>query len=234
MMALQPVTGASQQQLDSDPSALCTEGLHPFNLMGYMLWVLRRHFSDADWIRDPVLKDKLWVPEPDDTRVDANESKILIEPVTKAYGQIEQIMQQRPALLIKRNRFVPRKIALGDREQGHAFAVTRGQTTDDYELDTAVRYHVIILGSYTVFGIGNTGGEAESVATEAFFELLEFGQLIRRDAKLNEFRINDMGTVNKLEESEEHFVVPIVLTLSFFHNWKLRPEMPLYLRRATQ
>ena len=233
MVTSQPVTGASTQQLDTLPSALCAEGLTPLNITGAILAVYRRHFSVAKYIRDPELVHLRWAPEPLNTTVIAGENNVLIEPVNRIYGRTEQFMQMRPAILVKRNRWVPMKVGLGDREQGHQFQVEPGRTQADYEIDTAIRMHVIIVGSHTVFCVGGTPGEAESVATEVLFETIEFAQLIRKDLDLNQLKVNDMGPVARLEESHEHFAVPIVLSYAYWHSWKLRPDHPVYLRNGT-
>lgn len=222
-------TGADQQQYDMDNarSSLCTTGKKAMNLTGIMLWVIRRHFQTADYIKDENLKDYVWASQPNDTTSTASESQIMIEPVTKVTGVPSQFIQQRPAVLVKRNPLRPTKLGFGDWVMPlGAPSVDPDRRSYDYSLDTSNRYEVLVVGSHTVFCIGGTGGEAEALGTEVFYELVEFAQLIRRDMDLNTFKIEGMDAVAKLEESKEHFVVPITATYAYFHAWQLTPELP--------
>jgi hypothetical protein len=219
-----PITGADTQFLDVDPSALCTTGKQPLNLTGAIVYILRRHFSDADVIKDEDLRAYLWKPQPADTTAAASGSEILIEPLSKLTGQPSQYLQQRPAALVKRNRWSSKKLGVGDRYTGVQRTANLNNRVNDYALDSSQRYEILITGSHTVFCIGGTPAEAEAVATESFFELLEFAQLIRTDLGLGYFKVNGIEPVSRLEESHEHFVAPIVLTYTFFHGWRLRNE----------
>ena len=220
-----PTTGASAQFIDKPPSALCTTGLKPLNLNGILLWLLRRHFSVSSYIVQDSLKEYIWAEQPSDSRENVSDSKIMIESVTKVTGVPSQFIQQRPAVLVKRNRFAPAKLGLGDKWQGFDTSPDFAVNPDTgYALDTGEKYEIMIVGSHTAFCIGGTSGEAEAVATEVFFELVEFAPLIRKDFGFNQFKVNEMGAPNRLEESKEHWVVPIVMSYTFFHGWTLRPE----------
>ena len=219
-----PITGADTQFLDAVPSALCTTGKQPLNLTGAIVYILRRHFSDASGIEDEDLREYLWKPQPANTTAAASGSEILIEPLSKMTGQPSQYLQQRPAALIKRNRWNTQKLGIGDRYGGVQRTANLNDRVNNYALDTSQRYEILVAGSHTAFCIGGTPAEAEAVATESFFELLEFAQLIRKDLGFNYFKVNGIEPVSRLEESHEHFVAPIVVTYNFFHGWRLRKE----------
>jgi hypothetical protein len=220
-------TGASTQFLDVDPSSLCTTGKNPLNLTGIILWVLRRHFSKESYIQNASLQGYIWAAQPANTNAQVSGSDILIESVEKVAGQPEQYVQQRPALLVKRNRLAPTKLGFGDRYmRASQPGLDCRRSCKDYALDTDDRYEVLLVGSHTVFCVAGTGGEAEALGTESFFELVEFTQLIRKDMDLSRFQIQELGAVAKLEESKEHFVVPIVAMYSYFHTWHLKLEAP--------
>lgn len=222
-----PVTGATPQFIDTVPSALCTTGHQALNVTGFLLWTIRRHFSLVSNIKDAALQQYIWAPQPDDTTINASESNILIEPVTKVTGQPQQFLQMRPAVLVKRNSWTPKKLGIADWVMPFGRnKLDMSKRPFDYALDTANHYEVLVVGSHTIFCIGGTGGEAEALGTEVFYELLEFAQLIRADLDLERFQINEVSPVAKLEESKEHYVVAIDVFYSFFHAWKLTLELP--------
>jgi hypothetical protein len=183
-------------------------------MTGVILDIMRRHFQDGN-IVDPDAKGKVWT--------DTNDTGIFIEPVTKFAGIAGQNVQQRPAILVKRNSFKPLKLSIGDRYHGTGVATT-AQPGVEYVVDSSERFGVLMTGSHTLFCIGKSGAEAEVIGTEAFFELVEFKQLIRKDIGLTKFEIMDMSEPKLLEESKEHWVTVIPVTYAFRHDWKLRSE----------
>lgn len=208
------------QFIDPEPSALCSIGRPPLVMTGALLWILRRHFANAAYIVDPALSKRTWSNTPE-------QSNIMIESVTQWPGPATQTLQARPALLVKRNTYGRVKLGIGDRHMPEGKPIVDNTNDlDDNAVDAGVKFEVIIAGSHTVFCIGNTGAEAETVGTEVFFELLEFTPLIRRDLGLNKFQVMEIGGVNKLEESKEHWVVPVTVTYMFNHVWELNEDAP--------
>ena len=216
----EPIYKEIFQYIDPEPSALCSIGRPPLVMTGALLWILRRHFATANYIVDPDLSKFLWTP-------DSTTSQLMIEPVTKWHGAPTQTLQSRPAVLVKRNTYSRIKLGIGDRHMsGGKPVVDNLDEVGDNAVDAGVKFEVIIAGSHTVFCIGNTGAEAEAVGTEVFFELLEFTPLIRRDLGLNKFQVMEIGGLNKLEESNEHWVVPVTVTYMFNHVWELNEDAP--------
>ena len=215
-----PIYRDLPQYIDPEPSALCSIGRPPLVMTGALLWILRRHFANANYIQDSMLKQFIW-------NRTSTDSQIMIEAITKWPGAPTQTMQSRPAIYVKRNTYSRVKLGIGDRYmQGGKSAVDNLGLLSDTTLDSGAAFEVIVAGSHTVFCIGGTGAEAESVGTEVFFELLEFTPLIRRDLDLNKFQVMEMGGVSKLEESKEHWVVPVVVTYMFNHTWTLKEDAP--------
>jgi hypothetical protein len=184
-------------------------------MTGAIMAILRRHFGQASNIVEPDNRGKIWTS--------GNDTGILIEPVTRYAGAAVQNVQQRPALLIKRNSYKTQKLSIGDRFHGTGVARV-DQPGREYVIDSSERFGVQITGSHTVFCIGKTGAEAEAIGTEAFFELLEFKQLIRRDLGLSKFEIMNLDEPKLLEESKQHWAVAIPVAYAFRHDWKLRSE----------
>jgi len=220
-MVATPVTDVSPQMLDKNPSALCTIGRPPLVMTGSILWILRRHFGNPAWIVDEDLKDYVWT---DNTVT----NKIAIEPITKWPGEPTQALQRRPAVYVKRNTYGRVKLGIGDKYQmGAKPTIDKSVLSGDNAIDSGTMYGVILAGSHTVFCIGGTGSEAEAVGTEVFFELLEFSPVIRKDLGLNKFYVMEIGGISKLEESHEHWVVPVTVTYAFNHDWALKQDLPL-------
>jgi hypothetical protein len=61
---------------------------------------------------------------------------------------------------------------------------------------------------------------------------MEFAPLIRQDFDLNKFQVMEMGGLAKLEESHEHWVVPISVAFAFNHDWELRQDLPAFKTAA--
>ena len=220
-MSETPIYRELLQFVDPEPSALCTIGRPPLVMTGALLWILRRHFANVDYIQDSMLKQYVWSK-------DATSSQIMIEPITKWPGAPTQTTQLRPALYVKRNTYGRIKLGIGDRYMpGGKPVVDNSGELSDNALNSGSKFEVIIAGSHTVFCLGGTGAEAESIGTEVFFELLEFTPLIRRDLDLNKFQVMEMGSVSKLEESKEHWAVPVVVTYMFNHVWELKQDAPI-------
>jgi hypothetical protein len=153
----------------------------------------------------------------------------MIEPVTKWPDAPTQALQQRPAVYIKRNTFSTIKVGIGDKYMiGTKGRVDTDEPIGHNTVDGSTMFGTLLGGSYTYFCIGNTGAAAEAVGTEMYFELLEFSPLIRRDFSFNRFQVMEMGGVSKLEESDEHWVVPVTVALAAAHDWGLRAELPYY------
>lgn len=219
-MSQTPVYKELLQFVDPEPSALCTIGRPPLVMTGALLWILRRHFANTEYIQDENLKQYVWNKTP-------TESQIMIEAVTKWPGAPTQTLQLRPAIYVKRNTYGRVKLGIGDKYMpGGKPVVDNLNQLSDNAIDSGSQFEVIIAGSHTVFCLGGTGAEAEAVGTEVFFELMEFTPLIRRDLDLNKFQVMDMGGVSKLEESKEHWAVPVVITYAFNHKWTLKQNAP--------
>lgn len=214
--------------VDAEPSALCTIGRPPIVLTGAILWVLRQHFADADNIVNAGLKTRIWRPGVEDVG-DTRGSGIMIEAITRWPGPQTQTLQKRPAVLVKRNTYNVSRIGIGNRYQGSSTpSIDKSKVFCDYAIGSGTQYGVQIVGSHTMFCIGGTGAEAEELGTEVFFELLEFGPVIRQDLDLVRFDAAGLGALARLEESKENWVSPVVVSWVFNHDWVLRREgLPL-------
>lgn len=190
---------------------LCQHNWQPILITGFFRDFLIRQWSNANNILMPELKQYLWKEQPD--------SGILIETVHRFRGDI---VEKRPAIMIKRNSF--RNLAMGFAHQMQGEGVTAYKN----EKGAIQRYATQFVGSHTLFCIHQTGASTEILATEVQNQLLEFSPIIRQKLKLRQFNVTEVGAIQELEESTENYVVPITLSWAYEHTWELRQEsLPL-------
>lgn len=166
---------------------------------------LIRHFHQQETIEQPELKHLIW-------QNNIATSKILIESV---YRWKPQDTESRPAILIKRNAYQNFRAGVGDRHQGPP-ADRRGDP----------HYTTFWLGSHTLFCVGGTGAQAELLTSEVVRELSQFGPLVRKELRLHQFRVMEVGEISKLEEAEENFVSPVTVGYAYADNWTLLQQAP--------
>lgn len=193
-------------------SSILSTGIKPNIVTGALIQILRSLFSDPKNIVETQLNSFIWNANPSLTA-------ILIEALYK--WQPENV-QQRPAVLVKRGEWKVTKISIGDKLHG---APEETGYTD-------MRQVVAMAGSTTMFCLGNSGLEAELLASEVSYHLMEFSAVIRQQLCLGSFQVSDLGEVSRFEEAHDHFAVPVTVVYSFMHNWKLLRQTPEWMRTA--
>lgn len=204
------------------PSSLCTTGLQAHILTGVFLQLLRTHFSDADHIEEPRLRSCLWVSKTDDpVTPDPQRSMILIEPV---YRWDPRQLQARPAVIVRRNDLQPRnRIGIGMNEQMQVMGMDpRGLPEGGRE------YYLPFQGSHSLFCVANDGGVAELLSTEVARELYQFARPIVEEFGFEFLELAHIGQVTRLEESFEHFAVPVTVNYGFYDQWKVTKLAPRF------
>lgn len=195
----------SSQIVYGDPSSICSLGIRPIILQGFLLEHLRRHFADENNIQHDNLRKYLW-------RANVDRERIVIDTLGRWNPNAAGL---RPAVLIRRNGWQVIPLGIGNRMHG----VTN---TDGYE-----RYSVNMGGSHTIFCIATESGECEILASEIYLELLEFAQIIRERLDLLRFQITEIGQMQMVEESRQHFGIPITVAYAHNHNWMVKKHSPI-------
>jgi hypothetical protein len=191
-------------------SSLCHTGLHPQLINGILIQIARRHFADAKYIQEPLLRKYTWSPNPE-------LSNLLIE--NSNFTDVTKV-GIRPAILCKRNPQQPIKVAIGNKSlTGFAELQPPYGGTDYYE-----SYR---KGSSTYFCISRNKGEAELLSDEWNYALTVWAPIIRAEFGFHEFEVAEEDALSRLEEEDSHFVVPITVSYIYHAAWTVNPEAPL-------
>ena len=203
-------------------SSLCTTGHRANLLTGVILNLLRDHFSRESNLefngQGDASGDKLagyvW-------NKDAKQTHIQIQPV---WMWNVQDVQRLPAIYVRRDALRSGRVILGDKAAAGAARNADGgikEVKGDYCLRE-------ISGSHAIFCVGKTGAEVELLGQETFNHLTGFAPVLRREFKLHRFELTDWGAIGNLEESSEHFVVPLSCRWVYEDSWridKLGPQL---------
>lgn len=200
-------------------SSICSTGHTPNILTGAFLRILQNHFSTADYIEDPALRDNIAKIQPSDTTQGLLDSGILIAPV---YKWDPAQLNQRIAIYLKRNQFRVQRYGIND-----GLTSGLGRASDGSLETLRGEYHTVaVLGSHTLFCIGRTGAETEVLAYEVFREIQQFSPAIRKDLKLSRLGITEVSDVSKIEEYDQHLVAAVVVGWAYFEKWRIVPDAP--------
>ena len=208
-MALPP-----QTQTWEEPSAPDSQGHAPHQMTGLFVQLLRWLFGSSDNILIPPLRDYIWKEDP-------AESKILIEHV---WNWHPEKLEQRPALFVRRGAHRQIRTSIGDGGHHAELNVVSG----------GVAYERLWVGTAIVFAIGNQPAEAEAIGLESSRFLNQFGPQIRADFKLMRFSQLDHGEIGKLEEADEHYVVPSTYAFAYWEFWEIVQEAPPLMKFRIQ
>ncbi len=192
--------------VDDEVSALCSSGLPPLILTGLFLRMLQAHFSDADEIEHPSLKDNVWTQ-------DKETSNILIRP---AYDFDALDLMSRPAIMIRRQPVSTRILGMNNRLQG-----------GHIDPDGAESYETMHASGHIIFAMGRTGEEAEILGAEVWRHFMHFQPAIRKDLKLARFQVMELSEVGKVEEASEHWATAISVFTAYYERWTLILEAPI-------
>jgi len=199
---------AEDSVIPAPPSSILTTDNLPHIVNGWLLQILRFHFADPRNITQEKLKPYVW-------RSDEKETRIVINPI---YAWEPRNIQQRPAIILRRQPWKVEKLALGDKYQGHL--ANDGMTASNHA--------VMIQGAHTIYCHAMTGLESEELGAEVGYHLLEFQQHILQRFRLHGFKMESIGEVKRTDEPHQHFVVPLTITYAQVHGWSIQQETPIW------
>lgn len=189
-----------------EPSSLQTTGVTPLLLTGLFVQLLRYQFADANNILTPQLRTRLWTPE-------IQTSRLLIESMTKFKPED---LALRPALLVRRDAISAQNMGIGGGRVQSEFSTVGGEM-----------YHMLMIGSHTLFALAADAAEAELYAIEAFRFLMHFSAKIRCDFNLMRFLPASIASPIRVEECSNHHAVPVVFGYAYTESWQLIAEAPV-------
>jgi len=209
-------------------SILGSVGLSPILLTGYFVQLMRALFLNPETsMMSPALrKSKYGYLEIDQTKQTAN-TGIRIESISK-YN--EAIAGKIPAILVARNQFaLGKKLSIGDRYQTPSNLLGNGH---DPNINATLGNNQQILqidGGHIFYVIAGEAGMCEELATQVWFYLLDFKQVIRKDLTLSTFEINSLERMKKLKESgdKDNWVIPITVTYTYYRETVIYEESPV-------
>jgi len=161
---------------------------------------LRYHFSLASRIEYPALVDRVYLPN------DREKSPIQISSLAEWNPKNAG---QRPAVLVDR---LEQDKDMQNRPIGEAFqGITPGY------------YGNFMLGQHVIHCLGGREGEAELLAAEVFRDVDRFAPIARQRLNLLRFTCVKVGKRRQMEESREHYSVPVICVYGYQNAWKITP-----------
>jgi hypothetical protein len=186
-------------------SAICALLPRPLILTGFFRDVLIRHFSQASNIELPEVQRLVW-------HRTQGRSKILIESV---WRWLKSTTQQRPAILVRQNDISIQRIGIGDRLQG-----------PPADMQGRVGFARMMVGSHTLFCLGESAAQAVLLATEAAREVGHFAPLLRRPMRLHRLEVVKFGAPRELAEAAWTYVVPVTVGWAYEDTWTVQEQAP--------
>lgn len=192
-------------------SSICSLGMRPLLMTGFLRQVLMEHFAEKRQVEDKSLQEYLWTSGAD--------SSILIESITR---WTPESAGARPALIIKRNGWRVERRGINDQLMGRPNELGNDQ------------YSTFMTGSHTIFCLALSGGECEKLAAEVYRHLISFAPIIRQELNLHRFIVTEVGPLSGLDESEDHYAVPITVGYAHEESWTIKPHAPKLKRVVLQ
>lgn len=187
---------------------LCARGMQGTLVLGFILELCRRQFSQPWTVGEQVIRNKLWKPD----RPDGDphpECKILIESIHRWVKQVER----RPAIVVKPQGETYENLGIDD------YMGTDERMQDQF----GCRW----VGSTTVFAIDTTGDGAILLGQEVKQLLVDYSPLARSKLGMRAFFVAKMDAPFEIEEAQEAWAVPINCGWAYDYGWKLLKESPI-------
>lgn len=199
--------GFAQYHNLQDLQPLCSTGLSPSIVSGLITRILINHFSEPALIMDPDLRELIWAPKVENT-------KIRITTNTR-FDPKNTVL---PALIVKRGPMQSDRKVIGDRV---------GPRTIDEQRQGIVNYSRFMAGSARVFVLSERDGEAEALAMEVFDSLSFLSTEIVTRLPFHDFQVTNLGELGVLDAMGNKIGVPIDLQFTFEYAWAIKPLAPL-------
>lgn len=183
-----------------------------YAFLGVYIKLLESHFNVTDSITDSVIRNKLR-SRPFTT---GDDTGILIKTVSDWRPTTEE---SRPAVLVNRGEIQINRLGVGD---------LANVDTPTGRLD----YLVQVQSHHVFFAIERTQAEADRLAMEVARILLVAKPILLDQLDLQTLQLISVGEAARLEESKDHYAVPLVMAYKHNESYSIQPHVPV-LKRVT-
>lgn len=188
-------------------SALRSFGYTPLLVTGTLRQLLLQHFADPDHIQNGRLRKYL-----EDAGVWQTPGQIALV-IESAARWMPEKAGVRPAILLKEGNWEYNQMLIGN------LAWVEADTGEEVSLG-------MWRGTHTILVIGVDAAETQVLATEIAKLLVWFAKTIANALELHDFRLVQIGETHALQESREHYVVPLQLTYAAEERWSVHRDAP--------
>ena len=205
--------GSAPENRVNKVSSLCSYGMRPHIMTGFLRQLLIGNFSDPANIEEVRIRrhvEELASWKPSDTSEAGTAPGILVESITRWNPNNTD---RRPAVLIKRNEWKWLRQGIGDSTAGNVYT---GSTS----------YAGFWEGSHTLFCLAQNGAETEFLATEVVKFLVTFSPMIRAQMDLHKFYVAGVGGVSEVQEVIQGYAVPVTVSYVAEEAWAVQPYAP--------
>jgi len=208
---------ATPQSTQERTSSLCNIPMDGYVATGIFLQLLREYFMKAERIENERLRSLRWVPtQGNANQMDAERSNILIEPV---YRWDPRKTQALPAVLVRREAtMLENQKFMGNNLAHPLFGAGDGSES-----------HIMpCQGSHTLMCVSTEASISEVLAMDVARLFYRHGLVFTRIFPFNTFTVPQVGAIQRLEESDEHFAVPVALQYAYTDQWTVVEQEPLF------
>jgi hypothetical protein len=207
-------------------SSVESTGPTPYIMTGIIVKLLQYQFSDPRNITNPILRNISWSSgscegtPTEDGGIETSTGNIYIGP---AYGQDNASINANPALFVKREPMNVQQISQRN------IIIPSVKNIRGPQKGTP---HVVnVDGKHSIICKAKTGVEADALAEEVFFRMLNYMTVIQNDFRLGNFIPVGMSDVQEItNEPEKSFFVVVRLSWAYVYRWLLRLEAPIVKR----
>lgn len=199
--------GSNPEDRQPTVSSLCSFGMRPYVMTGFLRRLLIQHYADPETIAETTIRTRF--RETGAWRAGAD-TGLYIESITRWRPELAE---SRPGLVIKRNAWKWERVVIG------------GFAGDEY-VEGQRQFHGFWHGSHTIFALADNPAEAELLANETIAMLLRYSPLVTEEMELHRFIPVEIGALVQVEESTKNYAVPMTFAYVAEENWILETHAP--------
>ena len=190
-----------------EPSSLCALGISPLGITNELMKLMTTHFSSAELIMQPSLKQYRWNP-------DTTLTKIRIVPATRFDPKTQGLF---PAVVIKRGNLTSERVVMGDMAD---------DIDENWAQQGRIPYSRFVEGQHQLFCIAEADGEAEDLGAEVFETLTYLSPSMLAAYGFHSFEVIGLSELGLLEEMGNRVGTSVTVKYRYELAWTLVPLAP--------